>query len=122
MAVLRTHCPRRWLALAPSALLLAGCIPLLEGRHVIDNLHVSPGRGFSVQADLFCEVTCGISYRTWDPAHGATPAQLLGFASVDPSELEFSLRVSPGDRWVGLADKLQPQIILALHDFDTGFD
>lgn len=116
--------PRPTASLVPVALplLCTGCLVLLEGRYPLENLRVSPGRGFSLQADLFCEVSCGIMYRTWDPAHGATDAYLLGFTIADPGDLTWSLRVSPDDRWAGVADELEPNVILALHDFDTGFD
>jgi hypothetical protein len=85
-------------------------------------VNLRPGNGFSIRADLFCELSCGLSYRCWDTAHQPTPWTRLGSTTVDPGEIEWSLRTSPDERWVGLVDRLEPQVILALHDFGTGFD
>jgi hypothetical protein len=101
---------------------LTACEPLLHGRWPIASLTVGTGRGFSIQADLACEVTCGISYRTWDPAHGATQAHLLGFTTARPRDLEWSLLASPDHRWAAVAEREHPYVVLALHDFGTGFD
>jgi hypothetical protein len=110
-------------ALLPLLLLpaMGGCLVLLDGRYPLKNLNVRTGRGFSITSDIFCELTCGVSYQSWDPANGATDAHLLGFAT-DPGDITWSLRVSPDDRWAGVVDSQHPYIILALHDYDTGFD
>ena len=112
-------CPR--LVIPPALLLITGCLPLLDGRYPLQNLNVRTGRGFSITSDIFCELTCGVSYQSMDPAHGATGAHLLGNAT-DPGSITWDLRVSPDDRWAGVVDQLYPHVILALHDYDTGFD
>jgi hypothetical protein len=104
------------------ALLGLGCQALLEGQYPLGDVNLRPGNGFSVRADLFCELSCGLSYRCWDTANSPSPWTRLGYTTVDPGEIEWSLRTSPDDRWAGLADRLDPQVILALHDFETGFD
>jgi len=111
-------------ALIPLLLIpaLVGCQALLEGKYPLENLHLSPARGISLRADLFCEISCGITYRVWDPANGAGPWGFVGYTGTDPGEVEWTLRVSPSERWMGLADKLYPNVILALHDYETGFD
>lgn len=101
---------------------LEGCLVLLDGRYPLKNLNVRTGRGFSITADIFCELSCRISYQSWDPAHGATEAYGLGYTGTDPGEITWGLRVSPDDRWAGVVDALHPYTILALHDYDTGFD
>ncbi len=108
----------------PPLLLLPmlGCQALLQGQYPLADENISPGRGFSMRADLFCELTCGIHYRAWDPSHELAPWSLLGFSGMEPGEIEWGLRVSPGDRWVGLVDAQYPYVVLALHDFETGFD
>ncbi len=109
-------------ALVLVALLGCGCQALIEGQYPLENINLSPGRGFSVRADLFCELTCGLTYLAWDPAHELAPWSRLGFTHTDPGELAWTLRVSPDERWAGLAERQQPYVILALHDFGTGFD
>ena len=116
------HLPSKALAAAVAMLWLGGCMALIQGYYPLDNVELSPGHSFSLRADLFCEVSCGITYLVWDPAHELAPWSLLGFTIDDPGDLDWALRVSPDERWAGLADKLDPQVILALHDFDTGFD
>ncbi len=111
----------RTTSILPVLLLLPGCLPLLDGRRPLKNLNVRTGRGFSITADIFCEITCGVSYQSWDPAHGATDARLMGYA-IDPGDIEWGLRVSPDERWAGVVDAHFPYVILALHDYDSGFD
>ncbi len=109
-------------ALASLTLLLAsGCIPLLDGRRPVKNLNVRTGRGFSVTADIFCEITCAVYSQAWDPANGASDPAIIGF-TMEPGEVDWDLRVSPDERWAGVVDAHVPHVILALHDYDTGFD
>ncbi len=77
--------------------LTTGCLALLEGERPLATLDVSPGRGFSLRAELSCELACRIRYRVSDPAHDSTPWSYLGHADMDPGEPLMLSTEAPGD-------------------------
>ncbi len=100
----------------------SGCLALAEGKWPLANVELSPGHGFSLRVDLFCELSCGISYRVWQPDGDLAPWSLLGFTAEDPGDIDWDLRVDPKERWAGLVNSQFSHYVLALHDFETGFD
>jgi hypothetical protein len=106
---------------ALTLLMLSACSwdRFYQQRYVVTSIPAGAGRAIVISTDQACEISCSIYYEV--KVGDETAASTCRICSGDADSLTFHAVYASGGNLVGVYEDTQPNRLLLLHDFNTGW-